>query len=98
MRYFSFLSFLLAFSFTALLQAKKSSWSWPPKEKPASVDLSKFSLDSDLEVTLWAKSPMLYNPTNMAIDPQGRIWIAECKLSGETGYPQGSGRQNRSID
>ena len=77
MRYFTFLSLLLTLSFTALLQAKKSSWSWPPKEKPASVDLSKFSLDPDLEVTLWAKSPMLYNPTNMAIDPQGRIWIAE---------------------
>jgi putative membrane-bound dehydrogenase-like protein len=77
MRYFTFLSFLTALSFSALLQAKKSSWSWPPTEKPASVDLSKFSLDPDLEVTLWAKSPMLYNPTNMAIDPQGRIWIAE---------------------
>ncbi|MEK9773832.1 MAG: PVC-type heme-binding CxxCH protein, partial [Opitutae bacterium] len=77
MRYFRFLSLLLTFSFTALLQAKKSSWSWPPTAKPASVDLSKFSLDPDLEVTLWAKSPMLYNPTNMAIDPQGRIWIAE---------------------
>ena len=77
MRYFTFLSFLLGLSFAALLQAKKSNWSWPPKEKPASVDLSKFSLDPDLEITLWAKSPMLYNPTNMAIDPQGRIWIAE---------------------
>jgi putative membrane-bound dehydrogenase-like protein len=77
MLYFTFLSFLLSLSFAALLQAKKSNWSWPPTEQPASVDLSKFSLDSDLEVTLWAKSPMLYNPTNMAIDPQGRIWIAE---------------------
>ena len=77
MRYFTFLSFLLGLSFSALLHSKKSNWSWPPTAKPASVDLSKFSLDPDLEVTLWAKSPMLYNPTNMAIDPQGRIWIAE---------------------
>ena len=77
MRYFAFLSFLLSLSFVALLQAKKSNWSWPPKAKPVSVDLSKFSLDPNLEITLWAKSPMFYNPTNMAIDPQGRIWIAE---------------------
>lgn len=77
MRYFTFLSFLIGLSFAALLQAKKSNWSWPPTAKPASVDLSKFTLDPNLEVTLWAKSPMFYNPTNMAIDPQGRIWIAE---------------------
>lgn len=31
----------------------------------------------DLEVTVWAKSPDLRNPTNMDIDHAGRIWIAE---------------------
>lgn len=30
-----------------------------------------------LEVTLWAKSPMLRNPTNIDIDQYGRIWVAE---------------------
>lgn len=30
-----------------------------------------------LEVTLWATSPKLYNPTNMDIDKDGRIWVAE---------------------
>jgi putative membrane-bound dehydrogenase-like protein len=30
-----------------------------------------------LEVTLWAKSPMLRNPTNIDIDQHGRIWVAE---------------------
>ena len=59
------------------LVAKKSAWNWPPSSKTQAVDLSKFTLDEELEITLWAKSPMFYNPTNMAIDPQGRIWIAE---------------------
>ncbi len=31
----------------------------------------------DLEVTLWATTPLLYNPTNMDIDAKGRVWITE---------------------
>lgn len=34
-------------------------------------------LPDDLEATLWAESPMLYNPTNMDVDDRGRIWITE---------------------
>jgi putative membrane-bound dehydrogenase-like protein len=30
-----------------------------------------------LEVKLWAKSPLFYNPTNMDIDYKGRVWVAE---------------------
>mgnify|MGYP001215290553 CR=1 FL=1 len=30
-----------------------------------------------LEVKLWAKSPLFYNPTNMDIDHKGRVWVAE---------------------
>ncbi len=29
------------------------------------------------EVTLWAESPSLYNPTNMDVDSKGRIWVTE---------------------
>src|SRR5688500_17937493 len=31
----------------------------------------------DMEATLWATSPMFYNPTNMDVDIRGRIWITE---------------------
>lgn len=31
----------------------------------------------DLEVTLWAESPRLFNPTNMDVDLRGRIWVTE---------------------
>ena len=34
-------------------------------------------LPEGLEVKLWAKSPLFYNPTNMDIDYKGRIWVAE---------------------
>jgi putative membrane-bound dehydrogenase-like protein len=42
------------------------------------VPASMFTLsDPDLEVSVWATSPMLKNPTNMDVDKDGRIWIAE---------------------
>jgi putative membrane-bound dehydrogenase-like protein len=31
----------------------------------------------DLEATLWAESPMIYNPTNMDVDLKGRLWVTE---------------------
>lgn len=34
-------------------------------------------LPDDLEVNLWAESPMFYNPTNMDVDLRGRIWVTE---------------------
>jgi len=34
-------------------------------------------LPSDLEATVWAESPLFYNPTNMDVDLKGRIWITE---------------------
>src|SRR5260221_57039 len=50
-----------------------------PASEPAPdfVPVNQFAVPDDLEVTLWARSPMLHNPTNMDIDAQGRIWIAE---------------------
>lgn len=36
-----------------------------------------FKVDPSLEVTVWASTPFLFNPTNMDIDHAGRIWVAE---------------------
>lgn len=38
---------------------------------------SLFYLPDDLEVTLWAESPQLFNPTNLDVDARGRIWVTE---------------------
>ena len=45
----------------------------PPDIVPAEL----FSVPDGLEVTVWARSPMLRNPTNMDVDAHGRIWITE---------------------
>ncbi|OUW16166.1 MAG: hypothetical protein CBD18_07420 [Opitutales bacterium TMED158] len=41
------------------------------------VPLDAFDLPEDLEVSLWASSPLFYNPTNMDVDHRGRVWVAE---------------------
>lgn len=30
-----------------------------------------------LEVSVWAESPLFYNPTNMDVDAKGRVWVTE---------------------
>ncbi len=42
-----------------------------------SVALNLFQVPEGLEVTVWARSPMLANPTNMDFDAQGRLWVNE---------------------
>ena len=44
------------------------------KSPPREADLY---LPDDLEVTLWAESPLFYNPTNIDVDARGRIWVTE---------------------
>lgn len=44
---------------------------------PTLVPLDILSVPADLEVTLWAQSPQLKNPTNIDVDAEGRIWVAE---------------------
>ncbi|MBX7207673.1 MAG: sulfatase-like hydrolase/transferase [Verrucomicrobiaceae bacterium] len=45
--------------------------------KPDHLDPNMFKTGDDLEVTLWAASPMFYNPANMDIDHAGRVWVNE---------------------
>src|SRR5262245_30888041 len=46
-------------------------------QEPVRIPLDLFQLPEGLEVTLWAASPLLQNPTNIDIDRDGRIWVAE---------------------
>lgn len=47
-----------------------------PNPRPQNEPLQLY-LPDDLEVNLWAESPMFYNPTNMDVDLRGRIWVTE---------------------
>lgn len=49
----------------------------PDAKNAAFLPPELFALPDDLEITLWAKSPQLFNPTNMDIDAKGRIWVTE---------------------
>ncbi len=49
----------------------------PADSAPRIVPLEIFTVPDGLEVTVWAQSPMLKNPTNIDIDAQGRIWVTE---------------------
>ena len=46
-------------------------------DPPRIVPLEIFSVPAGLEVTVWAQSPMLRNPTNIDFDAQGRLWVTE---------------------
>ena len=49
----------------------------PTFDIPPSIPLDLFRLPEGLEITLWAATPVLRNPTNIDIDRDGRIWVAE---------------------
>ena len=71
---------LTALAFTSLAlraQAPAATTLVPAAPLPDVVPLNLFSVPEGFEVTLWAKTPMVRNPTNMDIDAQGRIWITE---------------------
>jgi putative membrane-bound dehydrogenase-like protein len=43
------------------------------------VPASSLVAAEGLEVTVWATTPMLHNPTNMDVDHLGRMWVAQGK-------------------
>jgi putative membrane-bound dehydrogenase-like protein len=48
-----------------------------PAPEPRRIPLDLFQVPDGFEVTVWAASPLLHNPTNIDIDRDGRIWVAE---------------------
>jgi putative membrane-bound dehydrogenase-like protein len=72
-----YLALLLASLATVATAAETTTATATAPAAPTAVPLEIFTVPKDLEVTLWAQSPQLRNPTNMDIDAQGRIWVSE---------------------
>ncbi len=49
----------------------------PSDDGSTIVPTNLFSLPEGLEITVWATSPALMNPTNIDFDEKGRLWVAE---------------------
>jgi putative membrane-bound dehydrogenase-like protein len=48
-----------------------------PTHQATRIPLDLFQVPDGFEVTLWAASPLLHNPTNIDIDRDGGVWVAE---------------------
>ena len=66
----------LAFFLLAAVSLSAAPQPYAPSEG-GSVPLNLLQVPEGLEVTVWARSPMLANPTNLDIDAQGRVWVTE---------------------
>ena len=69
-------------SFRVFTQAPAKHWSQGESPRGVStgatfVPTDLFTVPDGFEVTLWATSPLLFNPTNMDFDAQGRLYVAE---------------------
>lgn len=61
----------------SLLLALSCSKPTSPDEHSPETSLGDLTVHEGLEVTLFASEPMFSNPTNIAIDERGRVWVCE---------------------
>jgi putative membrane-bound dehydrogenase-like protein len=61
----------------ALAQAGSSGGGKPHGFAEAKAQMDKFVTPKGLKASLFAAEPMVQNPTNLDIDPKGRVWFAE---------------------
>lgn len=73
----SFLRVALVYLAASAVALSVSGADVPVSKAPTFVPPEMFSTPDDLEITVWATTPMLYNPANMDIDKDGRIWVTE---------------------
>lgn len=60
--------------YITILFAFATLWSCTSSRETEAPELF---MPDDLEASLWAESPMFYNPTNIDVDAKGRIWVTE---------------------
>lgn len=57
--------------------AISSATAWQPSREAPALPLDSFVCPPGLEVTVWAVTPQLHNPTNLDVDHRGRVWVTE---------------------
>ncbi len=70
------LTTIMACLLTSCKDTRTSDYQTPELNFKTSLDNS-FSVPEGWQVTVWAESPDLYNPTNIDVDEKGRIWVTE---------------------
>ena len=66
-------------SISPLIVAALASCAIAFGDQPKLVPAEDFVVPDGMEVTVWATTPLLHNPTNMDIDHLGRIGVAQGK-------------------
>jgi putative membrane-bound dehydrogenase-like protein len=70
--------FGLIFAFSCKTKSDQSFDRFPEEKTKENITLAGLKLGSEeLQIELFAQEPDLINPTNMAIDSRGRIWVCE---------------------
>jgi putative membrane-bound dehydrogenase-like protein len=59
-----------------VLAAIPAAHAWSPDQQAPPLP-DNFVLPQGLEITPWALTPALFNPTNIDIDHRGRVWVTE---------------------
>lgn len=49
----------------------------PTDQFPVATHPDTLHLPDGLDADIWAESPQLYNPTNIDVGPEGRVWVVE---------------------
>jgi putative membrane-bound dehydrogenase-like protein len=66
----------LAYSLVCCTDNRKADYQTPELNFQTKVE-NDFIVPEGWQISLWAESPSLYNPTNMDVDEKGRIWVTE---------------------
>lgn len=75
---YSFLILFVLFFISCQKSEEKTLDRFPEGKSKEYITVGGITVpDKDLELSLYAAEPMLFNPTNMDIDHKGRVWICE---------------------
>jgi len=67
---------LMIFSFVCCADNRIADYQTPVLNYQTNME-NDFIVPEGWQISLWAESPSLYNPTNMDVDEKGRIWVTE---------------------